>query len=75
MKKIASLLLIALSIWSAQAQDKKAEQILKNINLKKEWTTAYQEVKAAVDDLSVLRGPHQYFPAVVRTLNNISLSF
>lgn len=31
MKKIASLLLIALSIWSAQAQDKKAEQILKNV--------------------------------------------
>ncbi|MFM7015353.1 MAG: peptide chain release factor 2 [Bacteroidota bacterium] len=33
---------------------KRAEQILKNINLKKEWTNAYQAVRSAVDDLAVL---------------------
>lgn len=33
---------------------KRAEQILKNVNLKKEWTNAFQEVSSSVEDLSVL---------------------
>ena len=33
---------------------KRAETILKNIKLKKNWTSAYQQVKTFVDDLTVL---------------------
>ncbi|CAN5560548.1 peptide chain release factor 2 [soil metagenome] len=33
---------------------KRAEQILKNIKLKKDWTNAFLDVQASVDDLSVL---------------------
>lgn len=33
---------------------KRAEQILKNINLKKNWTDAFKQVERAADDLAVL---------------------
>ncbi|MFN6091315.1 MAG: peptide chain release factor 2, partial [Bacteroidota bacterium] len=49
---------------------KRAEQILKNINFKKDWTNAFKEVQSAVDDLTVLFEFHKEGEATEEEVDN-----